>query len=114
MVRDLFPNDTVVNNTDRFAPLSLWNVLRDYGKRSMQKTGIILPYWENAARMAEDHAAASLLLAVLFGILPAFCILFFGIRAIIRFLLRLKDETVEKVERKSEENKAKHYVRTGI
>ena len=114
VVRDLFPNDTVVNNTDRFAPLALWNVLRDYGKRSMQKTGIILPYWENAARMAEDHAAASLLLAVVFGILPAFCIVFFGIRAIILFLLRLKNETVEKIERKSEENKAKHYVRRGI
>ena len=113
-VKDIFPDAEIVNNTGRYEPLALWQVLKDFGKRSMNKNGITYPYWENAARMSEDHAAFSLLMALIFGILPAFCILFFGIRAIIRFIIRVKNQVTEDVERKSEENKQKHYVRTGI
>ena len=44
----------IINNTGRFSLGSLWGILRDFGTRSMHRTSVIYPYWENAARYLED------------------------------------------------------------
>jgi len=62
-----------VENTGRYRISALFRVIRDFGTRSMYQTGLRLPYWENAARMAEDFAALALVLFVLLLLFPLFC-----------------------------------------
>jgi len=62
----------LVNNTDRYSLSALINVVRHFGQRSMQRTELRLPDWENAARMTEDFAAVTLILMLLLSIYPAF------------------------------------------
>ena len=40
----------------------------------MTTNGVIYPYWENAARMAESYAALYLLLGTLLAIMPGVCL----------------------------------------
>lgn len=66
----------VIENNTRFEILSLINVLRDFGIRSMSFKGIVYPYWENVARGTEDVLALLLLLKILLLCTPVvFCIL---------------------------------------
>jgi len=60
-----------VENSARYRLSALIDVIRNFGQRSMYRTGLRLPYWENAARMAEDFAALALLLMMLLLIYPA-------------------------------------------
>jgi len=62
-----------VNNTDRYRWRDLFRVVRDFGMRSMYQTGLRLPYWENAARMAEDFGALALVFLILFLLYPLWC-----------------------------------------
>ena len=47
----------LVENSERYAVSSLFDVVRDFGVRSMKTTGFIYPSWENAARGWEDVLA---------------------------------------------------------
>ncbi|MBQ9123412.1 MAG: ABC transporter permease [Lachnospiraceae bacterium] len=60
----------VVENTSRYGLLSLLQVLREFGTRSMNGKAIIYPYWENVARGYEDILATLLLVAVIFLLYP--------------------------------------------
>ena len=62
----------VVQNSGRYRIPALWGVIRSFGQRSMVQTGLLLPYWENAARMAEDFAALMIVLLFLLLLYPAF------------------------------------------
>ena len=55
-VREKFPlgRGEVVQNTGRFTLSRLWDVVAHLSTRSMQTLGVVYPYWENAARGAED------------------------------------------------------------
>jgi len=63
----------LVNNTERYRFRDLFGVVGNFGTRSMYQTGLRLPYWENAARMAEDFAALTLVLLLLFLLYPLWC-----------------------------------------
>ena len=58
---------TVVDNSDRFSFFKLWEVSRNFGKRSMWDKPIFYPYWENLARGYEDILA-------LFNLVRTVCI----------------------------------------
>lgn len=60
----------IVENTTRYRPSHLMDVLGSYGKRSMQTKPLVYPYWENQARATEDVCA---LLWVLF-LIDALCL----------------------------------------
>jgi len=76
----------LVNNTDRYTLGALIDVIRGFGTRSMRQMGFSLPQWENAARMAEDFAALTLLLTLLFLIFPTIT----ALRLIVRCWRRRK------------------------
>ena len=69
----------LMNNTDRYNLSALLGVVRNFGRRSMYQTGLRLPDWENAARMAEDFAALALVLMLLLALYPAFIAIRLGI-----------------------------------
>ena len=50
----------LVENSKRYSVTSLFDVVRDFGVRSMKTTGFIYPSWENAARGWEDVLAVVL------------------------------------------------------
>ena len=70
----------LVNNTGRYRFLPLLGVARDFGERSMYRTGLRLPHWENAARMVEDFAAMALVLLLILLLYPTIVIVQFGYR----------------------------------
>ncbi len=51
-----------VEHQNRFTPRSLWNVIKQFGTRSMVLNGITFPYWENMARAYEDSLSVLLML----------------------------------------------------
>lgn len=70
LVTESFSENTVVDVKNRYSVSALFLVLTSFGKRSMRTDNIIFPTWENAARLTEDYAALSLLLAFLFLLTP--------------------------------------------
>lgn len=60
----------VVENSARFDLLPMFQVIADFGTRSMNGKAIIYPYWENVARGHEDILAVILILQLLFLLYP--------------------------------------------
>ena len=75
----------------------------------MGRSGILFPYWENALRMTEDLAALDLVLALLFGALPAVSLLVLAIRTVIRLLKKLRSGLASKVAADVEKNREKRW-----
>ena len=100
LVKETFPVGTgdVVENSSRYTLSHLWEVIRDFGNRSMRTNGVMYPYWENAARLTEDYAALLLVLAGLFAFYPACFALVHLIRSVIRTYRFAKAKIPEKVE----------------
>jgi len=93
----------LVDNTRRYTIPALFRVIRGFGTRSMYQTGLRLPYWENAARMAEDFAALALVLFVLFLLFPLFC----GVQLLVRRWRRRKWRTRDAWERLDQKREAR-------
>lgn len=104
-VTEKFPVKSAVfaENTYRFEPERLFKLLKNTATRSMQLGLVYIPYWENAARAAEDRAALWLLAAVVTGVFP-FALLFYAlIRYAVRGKKKLEDEILPNTGRKSRE-----------
>lgn len=56
--------------TNRFSVKNLMQVVRDFGKRSMVRSRVVYPYWENALRMTEDWLSVLLVLLLAILALP--------------------------------------------
>ena len=71
-VREKFPigQGEILENTGRFGFFRLLGLVGQFGRRSMQTLGVVYPYWENAARSAEDWGALLALFAVLLSLCP--------------------------------------------
>lgn len=70
-------NDDVVlvENSSRYELLPLFQVIQDFGIRSMSFQGIVFPYWENIARGQEDILALLLLIKCMLLIVPGIFII---------------------------------------
>lgn len=65
-----FPDAVSVQNTGRFSFSSAFSRILSFGERSMSTSAVAFPYWENAARCAEDYTALMLAVALVFGLFP--------------------------------------------
>ena len=92
--REKFPigQGTIVQNTGRFAMGKLLWLVTEFGTRSMQKLGVLLPYWENAARCMEDTCALLVFLGWLFALTPAVLLAAALLRLLKRGREKLEDE----------------------
>ena len=88
----------IVENSSRYTLGHLWQVIRDFGNRSMRTNGVIYPYWENAVRLTEDYAALLTALAALFAFYPACFALVNLIRYTVKTYRFAKTKIPEKVE----------------
>lgn len=104
-VQEKFPigRGEIVNNTERFHWDKLWTLVESFDTRSMQTRGIIYPYWENAARGAEDRAALLLLLGWALLAAPIVTVLVYALRYILRGKRTLEEELIPRWKDRTEE-----------
>lgn len=104
-VREKFPigQCEVVENTGRFAFGRMLGLVKQFGSRSMQKLGVLYPYWENAARCAEDWCALCCFLGVLFLILPLLLLFRLVLGLFLRLKRKLSEDLLPTMKDKSEE-----------
>ncbi len=105
VAKDKFPigRGEIINNTTRFSFSKLINISRQYGERSMQSKGVLYPYWENAARYAEDIAALFMSLCMLFLLLPSITALVIIIKWLVRAKTDLEDNIIPHIRDNVEE-----------
>lgn len=113
IMQDSFPvgDGEIVENSSRYSPGSLVSVIGGFGERSMRVNGVIYPYWENALRLIENHAALLLILLVLFALCPVICAVVLVIRYICRGWRYAKKAVPEKVEATVERRREQAYER---
>jgi hypothetical protein len=92
--REKFPigHGEIVVNSGRFRMGRLLGLVGQFGTRSMQKLGVLLPYWENAARCTEDYCALFVFLGWLFLLIPAIMLTVTLFRLLRRGKEKLADE----------------------
>ena len=69
----------------------------------MRTGAYVYPYWENAARAAEDRAVKLLVAVVVTGALPAGLLLYWVIRAMVHGKKKLEDDVLPDARAKSRE-----------
>lgn len=82
----------IIENSSRFSVKHRLEILKDFGARSMKKSGPVFPYWENRARAYEDVAALFLVAEGLLLIYP----IIFMIRLLIVIICRCKRFSIKK------------------
>ena len=111
IMEEMMGGAEIVENSGRFTPRRLSELLRSFGQRSMRTGAVIYPYWENALRLAEDHGALLLVLAVLTALCPIITLavlLIRAVRSLWRFLWREVPRRIgDAVERRREKQYAK-------
>ena len=104
--REKFPikHAEILCNTDRYQYDKLMmDIVLKYGSRSTHASGILYPYWENAARITEDWAALSCLLGTLLPIFPAIVGTVWLVRAFRRGRKKMAEEILPEAKEKTEE-----------
>lgn len=105
ITQDKFPigRGEIVSNTTRFSFGKLIKLAGQYGMRSMQNKGVLYPYWENAARYAEDIAALLTALCLAFLLLPAITVLVILLRTIVYGKKKLESDILPELKENTEE-----------
>jgi len=82
LAKEKFPigGGLLVDNSKRFDYGTIIKLVKAFGERSMQTHGVILPYWENAARCIEDWCFALLCAAIITAILPVVLLVLTAVR----------------------------------
>ena len=100
----------IIENSTRFSLANSFRAIRDFGERSIQNAPIAYPYWENAARFAEDWLALLLVLALVFIAFPFVCAVFYGVKLII-FGVRQIRKKIRKSIDKRDKRQYDNYVK---
>ena len=77
----------VVENSKRYSFTSIFSILKNFGDRSMVKSTVLYPYWENAARLTETYIARNYVIIALLAIFPFICLVYLSV-ILIRLLIK--------------------------
>ena len=99
----------IVENSARFSLEKSFAVVGAFGERSMRKDTIMYPYWENAARYAEDWLALLLVMSLLFIICPAVFAVIYLVK-IIHYLVKHGKITLRGIIKKHDDRKYEKYI----
>lgn len=113
IMEELLPvgEGSIVENSGRFSPARLWELVKSFGERSMRTGAVVYPYWENALRVAEDHAALLLVLAVLFSAVPLVSAVVLVVRGCVLGMETVKRAVPRGIEAAVERGREKRYER---
>lgn len=100
-----FPIGTgeIIDNSYRFDEWRLLKTFKEGASRSMHLGAAVYPYWENAARGAEDACMKWLCAALVLAALPAVLIVWNVIRLLIHGKAKLEDEYIPAAKEKVQE-----------
>jgi hypothetical protein len=93
----------LAENSYRFDTDRLLKLLKNGMERSMRMGTAVFPYWENAARAAEDRAAFWLACAAVTGALPAALLLYWAIRLAVIGKRKMEDEVLPETKKRTKE-----------
>ncbi len=105
LVADRFPNkegESIVN-TGRFSYERLLAIARDLPSRAAHSGTVLYPYWENAARIAENECAVLAAASLSLGLPAALTAVVELIRLLIRGKTALEEEVLPKAKESVEE-----------
>lgn len=90
-VQEEDPGTRVVENSARYGLKNRFEIIADFGMRSVVDGTVVYPFWENAARITEDKSALLLALQILFLVFPTVTVLY-----LFRLLLKNRKKLVKK------------------
>lgn len=64
------PKSEVVANSERYSLKNRFEIIKNFGMRSVRNNAVVYPYWENAARITEDKSALLLVFQLLGLVIP--------------------------------------------
>ena len=64
------PKSEAVENSERYSIKNRFEILKNFGMRSVKDNAVVYPYWENAARITEDKSALVLVFQILGLVVP--------------------------------------------
>ena len=106
----------IVCNSTRYDPWRLLGFAFRYGSRSTHNTGVLYPYWENAARLTEDWASIAVAYMVLLPVFPIVGILVWFFRLLNLGRRKWNEEILPEARDRTEEairvQKRKRWERT--
>lgn len=106
-----FSGAVTLQNSGRYSFSTVLDIILDFGERSMSAEAVALPYWENAARFAEDYAALMLVLAFAFGLYPAIRVLRLIIELVVKFKRKISSEVRARWEKTSDRIRERQRLR---
>lgn len=89
--------DRVFENSLRYSLKSRFDIIRNFGMRSVADSPICYQYWENAARITDDKAALLLVMQALGLVLPI-CTVVYYVHKLIRNRKRLAKKAIDAVK----------------
>ncbi len=116
--REKFPigRGEILCNTTRFGYGRLMDFVLKYGSRSVQTTGVIYPYWENAARILEDWCCLCCLFGTLLLIYPGVFAAAALVKGFRRGKKRLEEDVLPNAKEKTAEavrvRRRRHWEKT--
>ena len=106
-------NAEVIENSKRYNISRIMNITGSLSERSIQKNGIVYPYWENAVRVTESHLSVLFVLMIIFGAFPLAALIVWLVRFVSGKLRYLKETVPKRIEERIEEKKEENYRKTG-
>lgn len=67
-VKDI--NSEIIDNSLRYSLKNRFEIIKNFGMRSVRDNAVVYPYWENAARITEDESVLVLVFQLLALIIP--------------------------------------------
>ena len=118
IINDIFPESSnhVIQNTSRFSFGNLFSMIYSFeessltfGERSIRTDTVSFPYWENAARYAEDWLILLLVLSIVLMIYPTICAIVYSV-ILIRFGIRQLVKLIKNLIKKRDNRTYQRYI----
>jgi len=103
------PAAHLVENTSRFTLGKMFDLIGSFGERSMRNDALVFPYWENAARYAEDWLAFILILSIIFLIFPVVSVIIY-IVILIRFGVKHAKLAIKNLIKKKDDRAYEKFI----
>ena len=104
-VKDKFPigRGEILCNSDRYDYEKMMDQVIHFGTRGSQTSGVVLPYWENAARMTEDWCALCCLLGTVSLLFPLIVLIILALQSGRQVKRKLEDDILPDLSEKTQE-----------
>lgn len=96
----------VVENSARYGLKKRFEIIADFGMRSVVDGSIAYPFWENAARITEDKSALLLAFQIIFLVLPTVTAVYL-LRLLIKNRKKLMRKAIDAVVRVSDRSRSR-------